>query len=56
MQNRIKRIEKKGDSNEIGLISSRKMIQQHDGTLTFKHEKGIFTLEIVLPIILYGDE
>jgi len=56
MQNRIKRIEKKGDSNEIGLISSRKMIQQHDGTLTFKHEKGIFTLEIVLPIILYEEK
>ncbi|MDG0810403.1 sensor histidine kinase [Cohnella rhizosphaerae] len=42
VQNKIKRIDKKSDSNQIGLISCKKMIHQHNGTLTYKQEKGVF--------------
>lgn len=52
VENKIKRVGKKKDSNEIGLVSCQKMIQQHNGTLTVSQEKDIFSLQITLPIIL----
>jgi signal transduction histidine kinase len=51
VKNKIKRVGKKKDSNEIGLVSCQKMIQQHNGTLTVSQEEDIFSLQITLPVI-----
>ncbi|WP_440116336.1 HAMP domain-containing sensor histidine kinase [Paenibacillus sp. QZ-Y1] len=51
VENKIKRVGKKKDSNEIGLVSCQKMIQQHNGTLTVSQEKDTFSLQIALPVI-----
>lgn len=52
VENKIKRVGKKKDSNEIGLVSCQKMIQQHNGTLTVSQEEDIFSLQIKLPVII----
>lgn len=52
VENKIKHVGKKKDSNEIGLVSCQKMIQQHNGTLTVSQEKDIFSLQIMLPVII----
>lgn len=50
VRNKIRRVGKKRDSNGIGLISCRKIIQQHQGTLMVSRHGGFFTLELTLPL------
>lgn len=52
VQNAVRKVNKKNDSNEIGLVSCQKMIQQHNGTLTVVDNEQLFTLHITLPIIM----
>lgn len=51
VENKIKPVDKKKDSNEIGLMSCQKIIEQHSGTLRISQEGGTFSLQIVLPVI-----
>ncbi|WP_434752886.1 histidine kinase dimerization/phospho-acceptor domain-containing protein [Paenibacillus amylolyticus] len=51
-RNRIRPVDKTKDSNEIGLVSCQKIIEQHDGTLKISQQEDTFTLQIELPIIL----
>ncbi|MGQ8874158.1 histidine kinase dimerization/phospho-acceptor domain-containing protein [Paenibacillus sp. TSA_86.1] len=50
--NRIRPVDKTKDSNEIGLVSCQKIIEQHDGTLKISQQEDTFTLQIELPVIL----
>jgi signal transduction histidine kinase len=52
VQNAVIKVDKKNDSNEIGLVSCQKMIQQHNGTLSVADNEELFTLHITLPIIV----
>ncbi|MBP1903797.1 signal transduction histidine kinase [Paenibacillus turicensis] len=52
VQNAVKKVDKKNDSNEIGLVSCQKMIQQLNGTLNVVNDEELFTLHITLPIIM----
>lgn len=51
VENKIKLVSKKKDSNEIGLVSCQKMIEQHKGTLKVMQEEDTFLLQITLPVI-----
>lgn len=52
VQNAVKQVDKKNDSNEIGLVSCQKMIQQLNGTLSVVNNEELFTLHITLPIMM----
>lgn len=52
VQNTVLKVDKKNDSNEIGLVSCQKMIQQHNGTLSVVDNEDLFTLHITLPVIM----
>jgi signal transduction histidine kinase len=52
VQNAVKQVDKKNDSNEIGLVSCQKMIQQLNGTLSVVDNEELFILHITLPIIM----
>jgi len=51
-RNRIKPVDKTKDSNEIGLVSCQKIIEQHNGTLKISEQEETFILQIELPVIL----
>ncbi|MNW65982.1 hypothetical protein D3C74_444120 [compost metagenome] len=51
-RNRIKPVDKTKDSNEIGLVSCQKIIEQHNGTLKISEQGETFILQIELPVIL----
>jgi len=52
VQNTVKKVYKKNDSNEIGLVSCQKLIQQLNGMLSVVDNEELFTLHITLPIIM----
>ncbi len=51
-RNRIKPVDKTKDSNEIGLVSCQKIIEQHNGALKISEQEETFILQIELPVIL----
>lgn len=51
-RNRIKPVDKTKDSNEIGLVSCQKIIEQHNGTLKISEQEDTFILQIEMPVIL----
>lgn len=52
VRNRIKPVNNMKDSNEIGLVSCQKIIEQHNGTLSTSQQDHTFILEIRLPVVL----
>ncbi|MBB6022212.1 signal transduction histidine kinase [Paenibacillus sp. JGP012] len=52
VSNRIRPVDKTKDSNEIGLVSCKKILEQHNGTLSTSERNDRFTLQIELPVIL----
>ena len=55
-RNRVRSVDMTKDSNEIGLVSCQKIIEQHNGTLKISQQANTFTLQVELPVILSKED